>query len=655
MASNSSEILQQAAEFIRSGQLAEARTLLVGVVKQDPASDLAWYLLSFAVTDKNQQADCLKRALQINSANQAARARLEKLQSTAQAAPSPAVSPPAVRAAPPPPAPANASSTPPPASASASDLRTELGLAPAEKRPQAAPPRREASPQRALVAAPREAAQRKSSRRAAAKKRLSPWVWALPLVLLCLALVAGGIYLLPELLRPASPLPTSFATLAPTPTPRPTFGLAPTWTPTPIPSATYTPTVTPTPIPSQTPTLAPPGPTAMSEMKRLEQQVIELRGLEQIHEVPRYVTTRPRYLEAFNTEVYTPDRLVKMQYEEWSLKAMGMISPTFSMVEYALNSSMAGVSGVYIPWKKEIYVFGLRFSGVEAFVYVHEFDHALVDQHYDFNTQLGAYPDCRWDTQRCQAISALVEGDATLLMYLWWQQYASYETWLDFWYYTPPSVLPSGQDPPPYLGPQSMFPYDQGFEFVNKLYERGGWPQVNRAYTNPPLSSEQILHPEKYFNGEGPIPVEDPRLDAALGGDWTLTGSDSLGEWMTYLLLGYGFNVGAQLGDETAQQAASGWGGDHYQTAHNAQTNQSVFAAHWIWDSQAAANEFNDAFGTYQSRRFHGATISAGRGQCWQFGGQTSCVLTRGRETLWVVAPDLELITKVVAVYPDFQ
>ncbi|NIV38832.1 MAG: hypothetical protein GWN58_58275, partial [Anaerolineae bacterium] len=136
----------------------------------------------------------------------------------------------------------------------------------------------------------------------------------------------------------------------------------------------------------------------------------------------------------------------------------------------------------------------------------HEYAHALVDAHFDIGS-IGVYPLCERTQDSCDAISALVEGDATLTMTQWWQQYANPQDVEDILTYNPPSRTLPDQFPPPYSLPDSSFPYDQGLTYVEFLYNRGNWAEVNRAYDELPASTEQILHPEKYLAGEQPIEV----------------------------------------------------------------------------------------------------------------------------------------------------
>jgi hypothetical protein len=129
---------------------------------------------------------------------------------------------------------------------------------------------------------------------------------------------------------------------------------------------------------------------------------------------------------------------------------------------------------------------------------------------------------------------------------------------------------------------------------------------------------------------------------------------DVLGEWMTYLILGYGADVSAQLPDDTAWRAAAGWGGDRYQVYHEAQTDSLLLVVRWTWDSQRDEDEFAQAMQQYQAERFRGAQVNRTEGACWEANGQASCLLARGSEALWVLAPDETVLSEVLVEFPDF-
>jgi peroxiredoxin len=71
--------LQQAEQLLKSGNRQAALPILTEYLRQNPGSERAWWMLSFAINDSKKQLECVRRVLQINPQNSAALARLEKL------------------------------------------------------------------------------------------------------------------------------------------------------------------------------------------------------------------------------------------------------------------------------------------------------------------------------------------------------------------------------------------------------------------------------------------------------------------------------------------------------------------------------------------------------------------------------------------------
>jgi len=356
------------------------------------------------------------------------------------------------------------------------------------------------------------------------------------------------------------------------------------------------------------------------------------------------------------TQAYiTDDYKIQLENQKRSLVAFGLVKPTYDMVEKAVNGVVDGVGGFYMPDRKEMYILsGLKIGGMEYFVYSHEFDHALVDQNFNVGG-MGIYPECQYESQYCQAVTALFEGDATLLMYQWARQFISVQDINDLLNYNPPAMPLSDQAPPPYLTQDALFPYTYGQIFVEYLYKRGNWAEVNKAYANLPASTEQILHPEKYLAGEMPVSVSMPNLGKALGSDWQLTESNVLGEWMTYLLLAYNGDVAAQVEEETARVASEGWGGDRYQVYYNSSADQTAMAAEWVWDRPEDGVQFADALRTSLGNRYRGNLLEDAQRVCWQANDQVSCMANAADKTLWVLAPGLETVNALWAEFGEFK
>jgi hypothetical protein len=199
------------------------------------------------------------------------------------------------------------------------------------------------------------------------------------------------------------------------------------------------------------------------------------------------------------------------------------------------------------------------------------------------------------------------------------------------------------------------FRNEYGRQFVEALYRSNGWTAVNQAYEELPVSTEQILHPDKYLAGEKPIDVAAAPVPKAFGSDWQIIVNEVLGEWRTYLLLTASVDEAARLSEETAQKAAAGWGGDHYRVYYDPKSDQSALVLEWIWDTPADAAEFQQAMKAYLDLRFRGAKSQDSTQDCWSANRQTTCLYSSESGTLWVLAPTLDTVLQVRQAYPAFK
>jgi hypothetical protein len=614
--------LKKAVEIIRAGKRADAVPILAEVLHHAPKNATAWFLLGYALDDQKQKTFAFEQVLKLDPGHEKAKAQLAKLREV-PSAPSPEPIP---ETAPTPP-----EKVPP---------FIEEGQEP----PQKAPP-------------PQEEDKEKPKRRS---RRLSPVAVFGGLVLflgiLAVAFLgANGIIDIPLLAQnPAGG--GNGASTSPSLTPSPQATLPATWTPQP--SATPRPTGLPTdtPFPTNTSTPFPLPPDTLAEMDLIQKQVAVLRDLSLAENVNTEIMPKLklRYLtyDLFLTDAY----LASLPDEGRVLAALGFIDAGYDITEPKANDIVDFIGGLYVPEEKKINVIGTGFYGIEKYIYAHEYTHALQDQHFDLNS-LGTYPECIKPEQTCLAIRALVEGEADYVQNLWLLQFPPEFELNDILRFNPPSRLfqQDAQPPPPYFGMESMFPYLLGHDFVDYLYQQGGWEAVNQAYKDLPTTTEQILHPEKYMSGEGIVAVNDPNLSEILGPPWRLLKQDALGEWESFLLLGYGSNPDAQLFDDIASIAVEGWEGDSYQVYYNDETDQSLLTAHWIWESTTDGSEFYTALKDSLAGRFMYAAVDGpGNGDCWFYQGQFSCIYKTSLDVLWLYAPDLAILEQLKAQFPQF-
>ncbi|NJN44876.1 MAG: hypothetical protein HC806_09265, partial [Anaerolineae bacterium] len=383
-----------------------------------------------------------------------------------------------------------------------------------------------------------------------------------------------------------------------------------------------------------------------SQMLDIEEQVIALRGLPPNGEFDRALITPAELGERVSNdffEDYTPE---DARQDALVLAAFGLIEPDFDFFTFYVDLLSEGIAGFYDNETKEMVVVqGESFAGPERITYAHEYTHALQDQNYDFKNGLQFDDEpCEEDSERCAAIQALIEGDATVTELEWFLAHSTSQDQRDIQEFYGSYESPVFDTAPPFMQDDFIFPYNQGYEFVNSLFEAGGFPAVDAAYNNLPVSTEQILHPELYPN-DTPILVTLPDLLPILGEGWTLLDENVMGEWYTYLILARGIDPDTQLDDDNAADAAAGWGGDAYAVYLSPAGDATALVMKTVWDTSADAGEFAQAFEEYASARFGSPTGNL----MWNSSGTVTLFSLDGDQTLWVAAPDLATAQALLA------
>jgi len=139
---------------------------------------------------------------------------------------------------------------------------------------------------------------------------------------------------------------------------------------------------------------------------------------------------------------------------------------------------------------------------------------------------------------------------------------------------------------------------------------------LSHAFETLPQSSEQILHPPKYFIHEAPVKVSLPDVHLTLGRVWRRIESDVNGEWSFYLILDEFLKSAS-----TSKQAAAGWAGDRYATYENS-SGQAAYVSLSAWDTTKDAREFFDAYVKRTKLRYADARVLSERATAWS--AQTS-------------------------------
>ena len=449
-------------------------------------------------------------------------------------------------------------------------------------------------------------------------------IWGIAIVIVTFALVGVACSTLDAILPPLSTTTESTSTRE---IPPPTL-------PPPEPTDTSVPLSTPlaTEIP-----FCDLNDDVIAQMDEIEDQVVVLRGLHPIRLVDRILLTQDEleqqviddFLADYTQEEAVNDTLI--------LALFGLLEPEFDLWNFYVDLYREQVAGYYDDEVEQMTVIcGTEFGGSERLTYAHEYTHSLQDQTYDLEDGLGYSTErCEVDSQRCAAIQALVEGDSTLLQGQWMRTYATEEDWADLREFAASYESPVLESAPQFLQQDVLFPYTAGYGFVHDLYLDGGWAAVDSAYLDPPITTEQILHSERYPT-DTPVWLEVPDLNTDLGDEWLEIDRNVLGEWYTRLILA------EHLPNEVAIEAAEGWGGDYYLAFYNHQADQGAVVLVIQWDTMRDVHEFDAALRDYSDSRFGERKTSSTYEATWLDETGYALVERLSNQTLWILAPDTE-------------
>jgi hypothetical protein len=344
----------------------------------------------------------------------------------------------------------------------------------------------------------------------------------------------------------------------------------------------------------------------------------------------------------------------EMHASEVALRKFGLVPDSFQYRPFIIKLLTEQVAGYYDPKEQKFHLADwLDLEGQKP-VMAHELTHALQDQHFNLK-RFEKWP--RGDSDAETAAHALIEGDATLAMTLYMLRYPMVA--LAFRKSLGAEGISTEQfDLAPRAIRESLiFPYLNGAEWATQVYRKGGWVAISKAYTELPLSTEHILHADKYFAYERPVRIALPDVSTVLNASisnqqsaissqqsvgtagvppaprarsakrgavanrpppsrklptahrpqpttpWHRIDSDVNGEWSYYLLLDQFLKSSTE-----SKRASAGWGGDRYDL-YEGPGGQVFLAQLTAWDTEKDAREFFEAYVKRTKLRYAQASL----------------------------------------------
>jgi len=331
-------------------------------------------------------------------------------------------------------------------------------------------------------------------------------------------------------------------------------------------------------------------------------QIEELRGMKYTRPVAAKITDKKGFLEYARKRQEATETPERRQRDETVAKMLGLIPFGLDLSKTLETFLENQVGGFYDPGTNTFYLMESFSGDLARIILAHELTHALDDQCFGLDKLIQG---AAGDTDAEFAIQAMAEGSGTNAMNVWTVKHMAE---LDKEALMKSADLGTeGLDTAPtliwkpllaaYLRGEGFLVHADGMNILAKAAKND---ELRECFTRPPLSSEQILHPKKYWDKQK---RDDPvriAIDAsALPKDWKVLAQDTLGELALALFtqpfaerggLDVAKNPLSIMNVQYTNKAAEGWGGDRLVLLGNGDARVLYLVT--VWDTPEDASEF---------------------------------------------------------------
>jgi hypothetical protein len=317
-------------------------------------------------------------------------------------------------------------------------------------------------------------------------------------------------------------------------------------------------------------------------------ELAQISGLKLHHPVPCDFISKEKVNEFLKKRVKDVSSPEELRAEELTLKKFGLVPPDFKLADTTVDLLTEQAAAFYDYDKKKLFITDTTSSENQEPVLAHELSHAIADQNFN----LGRYiRQGRKSDDGATARLAVMEGQATWLMseYLARKLGQSLRNSPALAQMMSRVTEGGGQFPvfdqaPLYLRLTLVFPYTDGMMFQNDVLAHEGDEGFAEVFRHAPLTTQQIIHPEKYFDHANPTSPElpDPRLPP---GYKALVGG-TLGE------LDHAVLLEQFAGKPRAQEIAPHWRGSNFELRERKKDAGLVLLYAVEWDSQEIARAY---------------------------------------------------------------
>jgi len=661
MTEDPKESLNKAGDLIREGRMKSARALLLSILREDSENAQAWFMLSFTIPDLERQLNAVQRAVRLKPESDKLRQRLldlggelpeeqESIDDLESAPPITEELEPIFPSTPKPQeSPDNAeeididASTEDidPLDALRNSVETFRVLKPSEDQEPDFTPR--------VDAIEKEVEEKEAN------------VFGIRRSYFLIG--AAALIIIVSLLATFTPNLRQATSNNKTETPASTQTAAPTLEPTAT-STQSQPTNTPIPTEPTSPTqpseetsrlewtqLTHPTGIMQDKLDNVTAQLLALLGTQIEPDIQSYTISEPELQGLIRSISDLPVFEDQVDNIHIFYQALGLATPEDDFQTLYANFWVDPNGTLAIPEDQSIAVYGYDFTDYQKYSYAQGSVQLLRYAQFPDSPLFQVSFPCFQPSEKCDIWNAIIKGESAFSADQWATENLSQAALKNIadtntkFTFTPLSPPASNL-----MDTLIKTPYQMGYDFAEAVFQAEGWAGLDRIYTDPPKSTEQLLHPEKYLIAEEPIGVLGDDLGNILSEEWTPVYKGPLGEWKTLLLLTHNLNPHLHLEQQTAQRVAAGWDGDLSQI-YTTSSGEAVLLFHWLWETEGEQSQFELVLQQHASRMVGGLEARLNGIDCEKSTYQTSCIIASGQETIWLIAPDLETASLVLENY----
>lgn len=368
-------------------------------------------------------------------------------------------------------------------------------------------------------------------------------------------------------------------------------------------------------------------------------EIVKLRGFKAEDKIKKEIKSKAEVKKyIFN---YIKDSRQDLINEGKVLIKLGLL-PSYVSYPEMLAQIFINVSGYYDPKEKVVFIAEGISKEQQEFVLAHEITHFFQDKVVDLNS----FGKNKNNSDEAIAYASVIEGEAFALAidYLLREKNIEFTALTDL--FTSYLMYMGFSGDLNAISSLYIFPYIQGLSFLREIRLVYPWTYMKEVYKNPPSSSEQIIHPEKYIKEKDePVSIKLSDVSALLGSSWKKIYENTLGELIYSLILqGSGDLVGSTLGSE-------GWDGDRILCYESVDSGNIILIQLSTWDSFQDAKEFLWAYNeVIKNKYLEEETVDAKELNClvWDTEDGIALIEIKDKNVLIIEGlPNYELCLKV--------